>query len=140
MAFLPMLISAGGAETSVAGGEKMKKGSETVEKSRQGSPTEPKKATQRSRPPAGTDRKAPATSPMVRGPTYCEAMPAADMETIMTLQRIDSMVLNTRPRNWFGVWRSSCALLSTLVTAIPTRENIINTSAAVYDSTWLNSM
>ena len=47
---------------------------------------------------AVTEPKAPATRPMARGPTYCDAMPAADMDTIMTLQRMDSMVLNTRPR------------------------------------------
>src|SRR5258708_3198847 len=89
---------------------------------------------------AVSDPKAPATSPMVRGPTYWDAIPAAAIDTIMTLQRIDSMVLNTRPRNWSGVCRSSCALLSTLVTAIPTRENIMNTSAAAYESAWLNNM
>src|SRR5580765_4354479 len=89
---------------------------------------------------AVSDPKAPTTSPIVRGPTYCDAIPAADIDTIITLQRIDSIVLNTRPRNWSGVWRSSCALLSTLVTAMPTRENIMKTSAAPYDSAWLNSM
>jgi len=59
---------------------------------------------------AVTEPKAPATRPMARGPTYCDAMPAADMDTIMTLQRMDSMVLNTRPRNWSGVCRRSWAL------------------------------
>src|ERR1039457_5338514 len=90
--------------------------------------------------PPVSEPNAPATSPIVRGPTYCDAIPAAAIDTIITLQRIDSMVLNTRPRNSSGVWRSSCALLSTLVTAIPTRENIMNTSAAAYHSAWLNSM
>src|ERR1022692_4744661 len=91
-------------------GRKGERGSETFEERRQGRRRQPKKLRYGSgrRPlqsihahtTAVSDPKAPATSPMVRGPTYCEAMPAADMETIMTLQRIDSMVLNTRPRNW----------------------------------------
>src|ERR1019366_8340234 len=79
---------------------------------------------------AVSEPNAPATSPIVRGPTYCDAIPAAAIDTIITLQRIDSMVLNTRPRNSSGVWRSSCALLSTLVTAMPTRDSIMNPSAA----------
>ena len=74
--------------------------------------------------------KAPATRPIVRGLVYWLAMPAAAIETIITLQRKDSMVENTRPRNWSGVWRSSWELLRTLVTAMPTRENIMQTSAA----------
>src|SRR5258708_2045828 len=82
------------------------------------------------------DPKAPATSPIVRGPTYCDAIPAADIDTIITLHRIDSIVLNTRPRNLSGVCRSNCALFRTLVTAIPTRENIMNTNAAAYSSAW----
>src|SRR5664280_775958 len=130
------------------GVEKVKRGSETqkkigqivFEERRQGRRRQPERLRYGSgrRPlqsihahtTAVSDPKAPATSPMVRGPTYCDAIPAADIDTIMTLQRMDSMVLNTRPRNWSGVRRSSCALLSTLVTAIPTRENIMNTSAA----------
>ena len=58
----------------------------------------------------------------------------------MTAQRSDSRVENTRPRNSSGVWRSNWELLSTLVTAIPTRDIIIQPSAAAHDSTWLNSM
>src|SRR5450432_2302075 len=80
---------------------------------------------------AVSDPNAPATNPMVRGLANCDAMPAAAIDTIITDQRSDSSVEKTRPRNWSGVWRSSWLLLSTLVTAMPTRENIMQTSAAV---------
>jgi len=89
---------------------------------------------------AVTTPKAPATRPIVLGETYCDAIPAAAIETIITLHRSDSIVENTRPRNRSGVCVNNCALFSTLVTAIPTLENIIHTSAAGYDSIWLNSM
>src|ERR1051326_1657129 len=69
------------------------------------------------------DPSAPAIKPMVRGPVYWDAIPAAAIERIITDQRIDSSVAKMRPRNWFGVCSSSCELFSTLVTAIPTRRS-----------------
>ena len=52
---------------------------------------------------AVTTPKAPATRPIVLGETYCDAIPAAAIETIITLHRSDSIVENTRPRNSSGV-------------------------------------
>jgi site-specific DNA recombinase len=57
-----------------------------------------------------------------------------------TLQRSDSRVANTLPRNASGVWRRSCAWFKTLVTAMPTRDSIIHTSASGKIAAWLNSM
>src|SRR5947209_8454704 len=70
--------------------------------------------------------KTPAANPMVLGEKYCDATPAAAIETIMTLQRSDSMVEKTRPRYSSGVCRRSWELLRTLVTAMPTRDSIIH--------------
>src|SRR5260370_32117896 len=50
---------------------------------------------------AVVELSAPAIAAMRRGLWYCEAMPAADIETIITDHCIDSMGANTRPRYSF---------------------------------------
>ena len=47
---------------------------------------------------AVVELNAPATAPIRRGSTVCEAMPAAVMESIMTVHWAVSMVAKTRPR------------------------------------------
>ena len=58
----------------------------------------------------------------------------------MTELRSDSMRGEDAPANSSGVWRRSCDVFSTLLTAIPTRESVISASAAANDPAWLNSM
>jgi hypothetical protein len=72
----------------------------------------------------------PAATPIVRGSKYCEKTPAAVIDSIITAQRTDSSVAKTRPRNSSRVCFSSWEKLSTEVTAIPTREIAISTSAS----------
>src|SRR5712692_1618140 len=50
---------------------------------------------------AVVELSAPAMAAMRRGLWYCEAMPAADIETIITDHCMDSIVANTRPRYSF---------------------------------------
>ena len=78
---------------------------------------------------AVVELSAPAHAPITRGLQYCEAIPAASIESIMVDQIIDSMVAKTRPRNSFATCRRRYEKFSTELTATAEREIAMKNSA-----------
>ena len=77
---------------------------------------------------------------MVLGSQYCEAIPAAIIDIIITDHCVDSMVANTRPRNPSGTTRSNCHMFIVELTPTADRDNPMNTSAQAKIRIWLNRM
>src|SRR5690348_3692493 len=83
---------------------------------------------------------APETAPIVRILKYCEALPAAIMESIIVDQFMVSMVEKTRPRKRSSTCFSRLDQLRTELTATLARETPMKKSAQRQFVIWLKTM
>ena len=81
----------------------------------------------------------PAIDPIVRGSQYCDATPAAAIDSIITDHWMESMVVSTLPRNPSGTIRNNCHMFKTELTPTPARESAMKNKANRKCRDWLNN-